>query len=170
MAARRPPPKSRLCSHDWHKRVIVAESLRPCLSRIQHREKKSDWKEPRTELQQYGLYSDILRKRDVYDQLYGKSKKNKPIVERINISKFVVSDLIINIRFCELFRGLALIPGLYRFFCILGDCQIQPVHASSGCCLVNLLWRGSCKDGALTCPCRLRHRGCLYCCPLIEMH
>ena len=32
--------------------------------------------EPRTELQQYGLDSDILRERDVYDQLYGK-KQNK---------------------------------------------------------------------------------------------
>jgi hypothetical protein len=77
MAARRPPPKSRLCSHDWHKRVSVAESLRPCLSRIQHREKNKKRSEPRTELQQYGLDSDILRKRDVYDQLYGGESKKK---------------------------------------------------------------------------------------------
>jgi hypothetical protein len=34
--------------------------------------KKKRLNQTRTELQQYGLYSDILRERDVYDQLYGK--------------------------------------------------------------------------------------------------
>ena len=58
-----------------------------------------------------------------------REKSNQPIVEGIEPN--VMSDLVIDIRFCKLFRGLAFIPGLYCFLCILWNCQIQPVHASS---------------------------------------
>jgi hypothetical protein len=134
MAARRPPPKSRLCSHDWYKRVSVAESLRPCLSRIQHRERKSDWNHAPSFSNTDFIRTFCANGMCTTSYMGGKAKISH-IVERIK-HKFVVSDLIINIRFCELFRGLALIPRLYRFFCILRDCQIQTVHASSGCCQI----------------------------------
>ncbi len=82
----------------------------------------------------------------------------------------VVSDLVVDIRLCKLFRGFALIPRLYCFLRILRNCQIQPVHASSGRCVNLLDGEGSCTRRALTCPCLLHHKGCLYCFPPTEMH
>ena len=164
MAARRPPPKSRLCSHDWHKRVSVAESPRPCLSYLESSTEEKKTKAIGATHRASAirtLIGHFARMGCVRSAIQGKPK----ISQRIN-HKIVVSDLIINIRFCELFRRLALIPRLYRFFSILGDCQIQPVHASSGRC--QSVMERIVQDCALTCPCRLRHRGCLYCCPLTE--
>jgi hypothetical protein len=52
---------------------------------------------------------------------------DQPQVERTRPS----SDLVIDVRFRKFVCGLALVPWLYRFLCILWDGKIQPVYASS---------------------------------------
>jgi hypothetical protein len=44
------------------------------------------------------------------------------------------SDLVVDVRLRKLLCGLALIPGLYRFLCVLRNRQIQTVYASSERC------------------------------------
>jgi len=46
----------------------------------------------------------------------------------------LLSNLVIDVGICKLFRRLALIPRLYCFLRVLWNYQIQTVHASSERC------------------------------------
>ena len=76
-------------------------------------------------------------------------------------------DLVIDIRIRKFVCGLALVPGLYRFLCILWYSEIQPVYASSSA--INPGERDDVTD-RLTSVCLSLRKGCLYCCPLSESH
>jgi hypothetical protein len=145
MAGRRPPPKSRLCSDDWRRRANVAESLHPCLwvDVLNTAERKKA-----TEHGPSFSKTDFIRTFCANGTCMTSyiEKANQPTVDGDQPNVFI-SDLVVDIRLCKLFRGLALIPRLYRLLCILRNCQIQSVHASSERCQ-SARWRGSCETWA----------------------
>ena len=115
-----------------------------------------------TELQQYGFYTNVLSEWDVNDQLTFQQISHK-VRERAEASPDLVIDIRIRIFLC----GLALVPWLYRFLCILWYREIQPVYASSSD--INPGERDDVTD-RLTSVCLSLRKGCLYCCPLSGTH